>query len=160
GPLRLPHVINDEAMRNVELRNRSAISQIERILQIRVVIDDDVENVGTIVDGFRPGIRDLELMTPRESFVQLNGECVIVGDAGSFDQRYCIESWIYSVAASRYRTGRSIKNALELWYARNLVSFICCRRDGSLGDHIHGPATQQIMAHRADIAGTQCQRAR
>src|SRR5262245_11381877 len=108
-------------MGNVELRNRPAVSQIERILHNRKVIDDNVENVGSVVDGLRPGIGDLELMIPREAFVQLDGQAVIVGAPGSFDQLYCIEPWIDSVAASRCRCVSSVEDGSELRYARDLV---------------------------------------
>src|SRR6516225_1383451 len=109
-------MVDHKAMGNIELRNPSAIPQIERILKRWIVIDEHVKNVRTIIDRFRPGVRDLELVSPAEPFVHFGGKSVVVGTAGAFYDSHRVESRVDSIAATPSRSIGGLENTRELGY--------------------------------------------
>ena len=48
--LRLVHVVYHKPVRYIELRDRTIVPQVKRILYRRRIIHDDVKHIGSVVD--------------------------------------------------------------------------------------------------------------
>ena len=158
--LRLVHVIDHKPVGDVELRNRSVVSEVERILGDSCVVYKHSQYIGRIVDRLGPRVSRLELIALGVALCNLGFQSVVVGVCGAFNQRDQVETRIDAPASSGQRAAIPCEHTCEFAHARDFIHFARGRSNRSLRNHVQVSAAQKVPACGANIADFRGQRGR